>query len=132
MPDPERLDFRASSYSNGANGCVEPAPHVAGITVRDSKHKNGPRLQFSHDEWSSFLSEVLAGTTQCANGAVTITTEPLVLVYGGTPVTTTWHLHAVDSEVVLHFTEQERRAFELGIGDHEFDFAESAVAHSAA
>ena len=121
MPGTEQLIFRASSHSNGGGGCVEPAPHPDGVTVRDSKDPNGPTLEFSHHQWARFLDEV-ANDLVCTNGAVTISTDELELIYNGTPKLTCWHLHAVDTSVVLHFTAKEQIAFRLGVLDCEFDF----------
>ncbi|WP_330341382.1 DUF397 domain-containing protein [Streptomyces sp. NBC_00557] len=50
-----------SSYSTGANNCVETArPHSgpgAGLlAVRDSKRPAGPALLFSTESWAGFLS----------------------------------------------------------------------------
>jgi len=50
-----------SSYSTGANNCVETArPHSgrgAGLlAVRDSKRPAGPALLFSPESWADFLT----------------------------------------------------------------------------
>ena len=50
-----------SSYSTGANNCVETARprsgHGAGLlAVRDSKSPAGPALLFSAESWAGFLS----------------------------------------------------------------------------
>lgn len=121
MPESEQLVYRASSYSNGGNGCVEPAPHRNGVKIRDSKDPDGPTIEFTHSQWAQFLSEVANGLT-CSNGAVTISTEELVLIYNGTPKITCWHLHTVETYAVLHFTAQEQKAFLLGVQDGEFNF----------
>ncbi|MET8246875.1 DUF397 domain-containing protein [Streptomyces sp. NPDC005202] len=52
-----------SSYSTGANNCVETAsPHSgpwAGLlAVRDSKAPAGPALLFSPESWAGFLAAV--------------------------------------------------------------------------
>lgn len=51
------LNWRTSSYSNGAGGmCVEVAPLGAGMVVRDSKNPAGAVLAFSAAEWDAFLA----------------------------------------------------------------------------
>ncbi|RPE45681.1 uncharacterized protein DUF397 [Streptomyces sp. Ag109_O5-1] len=50
-----------SSYSTGANNCVETArPHSgppAGLlAVRDSKNPAGPALLFSPESWAGFVA----------------------------------------------------------------------------
>ena len=52
-----------SSYSTGANNCVETAcpdtPPWAGLlAVRDSKAPAGPALLFSPESWAAFASGV--------------------------------------------------------------------------
>ncbi|MGN5377976.1 DUF397 domain-containing protein [Streptomyces lasalocidi] len=50
-----------SSYSTGANNCVETArprsgPWAGALAVRDSKRPAGPALFFSADSWAGFLA----------------------------------------------------------------------------
>ena len=52
--------FFKSSFSQ-SNGCVEVAIRDDGVAVRDSKHRNGAVLEFSHSEWEAFLRGVAAG-----------------------------------------------------------------------
>ncbi|MEU3095051.1 DUF397 domain-containing protein [Streptomyces sp. NPDC006967] len=52
-----------SSYSTGANNCVETARptsgHLAGLlAVRDSKAPDGPALLFSPGSWAEFVTAV--------------------------------------------------------------------------
>ncbi|GAA2441642.1 DUF397 domain-containing protein [Streptomyces sp. NPDC051041] len=52
-----------SSYSTGANNCVETARPGAGplaglLAVRDSKNPAGPALLFSPDSWADFTAGV--------------------------------------------------------------------------
>ncbi|MGA5127944.1 DUF397 domain-containing protein [Streptomyces pseudogriseolus] len=52
-----------SSYSTGANNCVETARPAAGpsaglLAVRDSKAPAGPALLFSPDAWARFVTAV--------------------------------------------------------------------------
>lgn len=62
--DPDRLpDVRwpRSSYSTGANNCVETARPASGpwaglLAVRDSKDPAGPALLFSPESWSGFTA----------------------------------------------------------------------------
>ena len=50
-----------SSYSTGANNCVETArprsgPGAGRLAVRDSKNPAGPALLFSAESWAGFLT----------------------------------------------------------------------------
>ncbi|GGV23290.1 hypothetical protein GCM10010260_74550 [Streptomyces filipinensis] len=50
-----------SSYSTGANNCVETArprsgPWAGRLAVRDSKRPAGPALLFTAESWSGFLT----------------------------------------------------------------------------
>ncbi|WP_449348652.1 DUF397 domain-containing protein [Streptomyces shaanxiensis] len=50
-----------SSYSTGANNCVETARPSAGpwaglLAVRDSKDPDGPTLLFSPESWAGFTA----------------------------------------------------------------------------
>ncbi|WP_406462368.1 DUF397 domain-containing protein [Streptomyces sp. NBC_01622] len=50
-----------SSYSTGANNCVEAArprsgPDTGLLAVRDSKDPQGPALLFSPESWTGFLT----------------------------------------------------------------------------
>ncbi len=52
-----------SSYSTGANNCVETARPSAGpraglLAVRDSKNPAGPALLFSPESWASFTAGI--------------------------------------------------------------------------
>ncbi|WP_458248133.1 DUF397 domain-containing protein [Streptomyces sp. MAI_2237] len=52
-----------SSYSTGANNCVETAlpqsgPWAGLLAVRDSKDATGPALLFSPESWAGFLTAV--------------------------------------------------------------------------
>ncbi|GGW27646.1 DUF397 domain-containing protein [Streptomyces griseoloalbus] len=52
-----------SSYSTGANNCVETARPATGdlaglLAVRDSKHPAGPALLFSPGSWGEFVAAV--------------------------------------------------------------------------
>ncbi|MBU6530038.1 DUF397 domain-containing protein [Streptomyces sp. NPDC057245] len=55
-----------SSYSTGANNCVETSRPRAGrwaglLAVRDSKNPAGPALLFSPESWTSFTAGVDRG-----------------------------------------------------------------------
>lgn len=57
------LDVRwlRSSYSTGANNCVETArthsgPGIGLLAVRDSKDPTGPALLFSPESWAGFTA----------------------------------------------------------------------------
>ncbi|MER6065058.1 DUF397 domain-containing protein [Streptomyces sp. NPDC001792] len=50
-----------SSYSTGANNCVETArprsgPGAGRLAVRDSKNPAGPALLFCAESWAGFLT----------------------------------------------------------------------------
>ncbi|MEU3680798.1 DUF397 domain-containing protein [Streptomyces sp. NA03103] len=52
-----------SSYSTGANNCVETArpssgPRAGLLAVRDSKNPAGPALLFSPGSWAAFTAGV--------------------------------------------------------------------------
>lgn len=52
-----------SSYSTGANNCVEtarpgPGPCAGLLAVRDSKNPAGPALLFSPGSWADFTAAV--------------------------------------------------------------------------
>ncbi|GAB2730670.1 DUF397 domain-containing protein [Streptomyces bullii] len=52
-----------SSYSTGANNCVETARPASGpwaglLAVRDSKDPAGPALLFSPDSWAEFTAAI--------------------------------------------------------------------------
>ena len=52
-----------SSYSTGANNCVETARPARGplaglLAVRDSKAPGGPALLFSPESWAQFMTAV--------------------------------------------------------------------------
>lgn len=57
-----RAVWRKSSYSGGANNCVEVAGNLPGIVaVRDSKDPAGPVLSFSRREWAAFTGAIRGG-----------------------------------------------------------------------
>lgn len=48
--------WKKSSRSGGDGNCVEVATNLPNIVaIRDSKHKNGPALVFTRDDWRTFL-----------------------------------------------------------------------------
>ncbi|MGY6019248.1 DUF397 domain-containing protein [Streptomyces spinosirectus] len=54
-----------SSYSTGANNCVETARPYSGplaglLAVRDSKDPNGPALLFSPGSWTDFMAALVS------------------------------------------------------------------------
>lgn len=59
----KELTWKKSSRSTGAGGnCVEVAETPNEVHVRDSKNPTGATLQFSRDEWASFVRDVKNGT----------------------------------------------------------------------
>jgi len=127
MPVPEQLTFLPSSYTGGGSNCLEAAPYEDGVVVRDSKDPLGPTIEFTHLQWAQFINEIrLAHAAKyelpSANGAVSTSTEELELIYDGEAKITCWHLNALASDVVLHFTAGEKEAFILGIEDGEFTY----------
>ncbi|MEU3983319.1 DUF397 domain-containing protein [Streptomyces sp. NPDC026672] len=63
VPSPDLHDVRwlRSSYSTGANNCVETArprtgPLTGLLAVRDSKDPAGPALLFSPESWAGFVT----------------------------------------------------------------------------
>jgi Domain of unknown function (DUF397) len=59
-PDELPLPWRKSSRS-GANACVEVAFADSKVAVRDSKHQDGPMLEFTRLEWEAFVDGVRDG-----------------------------------------------------------------------
>ncbi|MDX3248485.1 DUF397 domain-containing protein [Streptomyces sp. ME18-1-4] len=59
--DASELAWFKSSYSSGPDGesCVEVAPTLAAVHVRDSKHADdSPRLALSPEAWAVFVPYV--------------------------------------------------------------------------
>ncbi|MEU5041184.1 DUF397 domain-containing protein [Streptomyces griseorubiginosus] len=59
--DLREVRWLRSSYSTGANNCVETARPSAGpraglLAVRDSKNPDGPALLFSPESWAGFTA----------------------------------------------------------------------------
>jgi hypothetical protein len=52
--------WRKSSFSN-ANGCVEVAISPDKILVRNSRHQEGPTLDFTIGEWRAFIAGARLG-----------------------------------------------------------------------
>ncbi|MGH3526200.1 MAG: DUF397 domain-containing protein, partial [Pseudonocardiaceae bacterium] len=50
------VGWRTSSYSNGAAACVEVAPAPDAVLVRDSKNRTGPALTVPTPAWQAFLT----------------------------------------------------------------------------
>ncbi|MGH3917267.1 MAG: DUF397 domain-containing protein [Pseudonocardiaceae bacterium] len=74
-PEPDRIVWHTSSYSNGGaacvevgwrtsshsgprGNCVEVAPAPDRVLVRDSKHRHGPALAVPTPAWRTFLHTV--------------------------------------------------------------------------
>lgn len=51
--------WRTSTYTSNGEACVEIAPEVDGVLVRDTKDRGaGPILRFSSVAWDAFLTDV--------------------------------------------------------------------------
>ncbi len=65
MLDPKTtagLDWRKSTFSDGAQDCVEVAQSGDTTHVRDTKDNGkGPVLSFNPTEWAAFVAGVHAG-----------------------------------------------------------------------
>ena len=58
-PDMAAAIWRKSSYSGGAQDCVEVTRDLPGaVAVRDSKDRGGPVLMFSSQAWHAFVAGV--------------------------------------------------------------------------
>lgn len=57
-PEPGTLSWRTSSYSGGNGDCVEVAALPTGRAVRDSKHRDGGRVDLSQPAWQAFRTHV--------------------------------------------------------------------------
>jgi len=72
-PEPDRIVWHTSSYSNGGTACieigwrtssysvsdgecVEVAPAPDAVLVRDSKNRTGPALTVPTPAWQAFLT----------------------------------------------------------------------------
>lgn len=53
-----KLAWRKSSYSGGAQNCVEVARDDKAVYTRDSKNPNGGMFRTSPEAWSEFLRSV--------------------------------------------------------------------------
>ena len=60
--NPSRAVWRTSSYTNNGGACVEVADNQPGVVaVRDSKHREGPVLAFSRQDWRAFVRGIKGG-----------------------------------------------------------------------
>lgn len=57
----DRAIFRKSSYSEGANGCVEACASGSRRLVRDSKNPEGGFLSLEPDAWAALVSGIKRG-----------------------------------------------------------------------
>ncbi|WUH99116.1 DUF397 domain-containing protein [Spirillospora sp. NBC_00431] len=56
-----RVVFRKSSYSEGANGCVEAAALGPMRLVRDTKNPQGGHLTLGQDAWAALMLQIKQG-----------------------------------------------------------------------
>jgi hypothetical protein len=54
------VDWHKSSFSDTAN-CVEVQVSHSGVSVRNTRNRDGGTLVFTHPEWSAFIAGVQAG-----------------------------------------------------------------------
>jgi Domain of unknown function (DUF397). len=58
MNTPEPI-WKKSSRSGGQGNCVEVATNLPDVVaVRDSKHREGPALVFTRNDWKDFLASL--------------------------------------------------------------------------
>ncbi|WP_019852954.1 DUF397 domain-containing protein [Actinopolyspora mortivallis] len=57
----QELTWHTSSFSGGAENCVEVARDGAGWWLRDSKDRTGPAHHFTPAQWKDFLLGVKNG-----------------------------------------------------------------------
>lgn len=50
--------WRKASYSGGQQACVEVAPAIGAVGVRDTKNRNGGTLAVNRGAWSAFLKSI--------------------------------------------------------------------------
>jgi hypothetical protein len=55
------MTWRKSSFSGEKGDCVEVAPAVDGVAVRDSKDPDGPVLHFTKPELAAWIAGCKAG-----------------------------------------------------------------------
>ena len=53
--------WRKSSFSNGANNCVEMSDRPEGVAIRDSKRPEGPVIEVTRAEWRAFVDGIKGG-----------------------------------------------------------------------
>ncbi|WP_028477389.1 DUF397 domain-containing protein [Nocardia sp. CNY236] len=104
----DHRSWRTSSYSGNGEGCVDVAPSAGSVFVRHAKHHDHGVIEFTVDEWSTFIREACEGLAS-TNGAAQVERD------GGDTLVTT-------SDIRLRFNEIEWSAFIAGANDGEFDF----------
>ncbi|GAA4231645.1 hypothetical protein GCM10022254_29390 [Actinomadura meridiana] len=57
----DRAVFRKSSYSEGANGCVETCVRDSHHLIRDSKNPGRGSLTLERDVWAAVVSQIKQG-----------------------------------------------------------------------
>lgn len=58
---PESLQWRKALRSIGNGNCVEVAPTVRGVVVRDSKRPNGFVIEYNVNSWRTFTDRARQG-----------------------------------------------------------------------
>jgi hypothetical protein len=59
--EPQVVGWRKARRSVATGECVEVAPVVGNIVVRDSMNTDGPVLQYSVPSWQSFVTKTKRG-----------------------------------------------------------------------
>ncbi|EFL01519.1 DUF397 domain-containing protein [Streptomyces sp. SID4926] len=61
LTDPSHTDWFKSTYSTGAENCVEAAVLLDGMAVRDSKDTSLTPLRYTTSQWAAFCDGIVSG-----------------------------------------------------------------------